>query len=53
MFEALAKVHAEYLQAFFDEVDNTHGGPESYLKNTLGLTDEQLTQFRAMYLEEM
>ena len=53
MFEALAKVHAEYLQAFFDEVDTVFGGTEGYLKNGLGLTDQQLAQFREMYLETM
>ena len=53
MFEALAKVHAEYLQAFFDEIDQVFGGAEGYLQNGLGLTDEQLTQFRELYTETM
>ena len=53
MFEALAKVHTEYLQAFFDEIDHVFGGAEGYLKDGLGLTDEQLTQFRELYTEIM
>lgn len=53
MFQALTQVHTEYLQAFFDEIDARFGGTEGYLKNGLGLTDEQLSQFKEMYLETM
>ena len=53
LFQALAMVQADYLQAFFDEIDKLFGGTEGYLKNGLGLTDEQLAQFQALYLETM
>lgn len=53
MFEALAKVRAEYLQAFFDTVDAKFGGTEGYLKQGLGLTDADLEKVKALYLEEM
>ena len=53
LFEALTKVHEEYLGAFFDEVDTHWGGTEGYLKNALGLTDEQLAKMRELYLEQM
>ncbi len=53
MFKALTQVHKEYLQAFFDEVDNTWGGTAGYLHNGLGFTGEQLNQLKKMYLEKM
>ena len=53
MFEALAKVRAEYLQAFFDQIDEAYGGTEGYLKEALGLTEEELQQFQDLYLEVM
>lgn len=53
LFEALTKVHEEYLAAFFDEVDTRWGGTERYLKNALGLTDAQLIRMRELYLEQM
>ncbi len=53
MFEALSKVHAEYLEAFFDTIDTKFGGTEGYLKDALGLTDDELATMKAMYLEEM
>lgn len=53
LFEVFAKVRAEYLQAFFDEIDRLWGGTEGYLKQALGLTDEQLTKLQDMYLETM
>lgn len=53
MFEALAKVRAEYLQAFFDTIDAKFGGTEGYLKQGLGLTDADLAKMKALYLEEM
>lgn len=53
MFAALTKVHAEYLEAFFDEVDTRWGGTEGYLKNALGLTDEELEKMKDLYLEQM
>ena len=53
MFEALAKVRAEYLQAFFDQIDEAYGGTEGYLKEALGQTEEELQQFQDLYLEVM
>lgn len=53
MFEALAKVRAEYLQAFFDTIDTKFGGTEGYLKQGLGLTDADLAKMKELYLEEM
>lgn len=53
MFEALSKVHREYLEAFFETVDGKFGGAEGYLKDGLGLTDEELARVKELYLEEM
>ena len=53
MFAALTKVHEEYLQAFFATVDAKFGGTEGYLKQGLGLTDEDLARVKELYLEEM
>ena len=53
MFADLTKVHAEYLEAFFDEIDTKWGGTEGYLKHALGLTDEELNKMKELYLEEM
>ena len=53
MFEALTKVHEEYLAAFFDEIDKVWGGTEGYLKKGLGLTDEELKKMQELYLEQM
>ena len=53
MFEALTKVHEEYLAAFFDEIDKVWGGTEGYLKKGLGLTDENLNNMQDLYLEQM
>lgn len=52
LFAALTQVHAAYLQAFFDEVDQTWGGTAGYLHNGLGLTDEQLERLKELYLEK-
>ena len=53
MFAALTKVHKEYLEAFFATVDAKFGGTEGYLKQGLGLTDEDLAKVKELYLEEM
>lgn len=53
MFEALTKVHEEYLGAFFDEIDKVWGGTEGYLKKGLGLTDGDLDRMKELYLEQM
>ena len=53
MFAALTKVHKEYLEAFFATVDAKFGGTEGYLKQGLGLTDEDLARVKELYLEEM
>ena len=53
MFEALTKVHEEYLAAFFDEIDKAWDGTEGYLKKGLGLTDGDLDRMKELYLEQM
>lgn len=53
MFAALAKVHKEYLEAFFATIDAKFGGTEGYLKQGLGLTDEDLNRIKELYLETM
>lgn len=53
MFEALTKVHEEYLGAFFDEIDKVWGGTEGYLKKGLGLTDDDLDRMKELYLEQV
>ncbi len=53
MFKLLTNVQPQYLQAFFDTIDAKFGGTEGYLKQGLGLTDEELAAMKALYLEEM
>lgn len=53
MFAALTKVHKEYLEAFFATIDAKFGGTEGYLKQGLGLTDEDLARVKELYLEVM
>ena len=53
LFEVFAKVRAEYLQAFFDEIDKQWGGAQGYLHQALGLTDQQLAKLQELYLETM
>ncbi len=48
---ALLEVRAEYLQAAFDTIDSEFGDLDGYLREGLGLTDEQLTTFRDAMLE--
>ena len=53
MFALLTKVHKEYLEAFFATIDAKFGGTEGYLKQGLGLTDEDLARVKELYLEVM
>lgn len=53
MFAVLTKVHPEYLEALFDEIDKKWGGTEGYLHDALGLTDADLAKLKDLYLEEM
>lgn len=53
MFQALAQVRTEYLEAFFDEIEKCFGGADGYLKQGLGLSDDELAKLKALYLEVM
>ncbi len=39
-----------FLQAAFDEIDNVYGGTDAFLKNGIGLTDEDILRLREIYL---
>lgn len=39
-----------YMQAAFDEIDRSFGGTEGFLKQGLGLSDEDITNLRSIYL---
>lgn len=53
VFQALAQVRTEYLEAFFDEIDQLFGSVHGYLTTGLGLTDDELAKMKELYLEEM
>lgn len=46
----LLEARAEYLEAGFDEADQRYGGMEAYLRDGLGLTDDELGSLRANLL---
>lgn len=48
--EALLTVRRGYLQAAFDQVEKKYGSFDSYLRDGLGLTDEELEALRNRYL---
>ena len=48
---ALMEVRREYLEAGLDAVADDHGSVDSYLRNALGVTDEQRARFRDELLE--
>ena len=39
-----------FLQAAFDEIDTVYGGTDAFLKNGIGLTDEDILRLREIYL---
>ena len=39
-----------FLEAAFDEIDTVYGGTDAFLKNGLGLTDEDILRLREIYL---
>ena len=46
----LMSVRVEYLKAAFEEMERLYGSTEGYLRNAIGLSDENLLQLRSMYL---
>lgn len=46
----LMSARAEYLRAAFDEMEKRYGGTDGFLRNAIGLSDENLLQLRSMYL---
>jgi protein-tyrosine phosphatase len=48
--EVLWRVHPEFLQAAFDEVDAAYGSMERYLEEGLALRDAEREHLRRMYL---
>ena len=47
----LMTARAEYLSAAFDEMDRSFGGTDGYLRNGLGLSDEDIIKLREIYLD--
>lgn len=39
-----------FLEAAFDEIDSVYGGTDSFLKNGIGLTDNDISELRSIYL---
>lgn len=48
--QAMAGVKGEYLKAAFDAVKSEYGSIQDYIKNQLGVSDEELAKLRDMYL---
>ena len=48
----LINVRKEYLEYVFDTIEKKYGGFDNYLKNELQLTEADLTNLRAIYLED-
>lgn len=40
----------DYLRAAFDEMDNLYGGTEGFLKDGLGLSSDDISELRSIYL---
>lgn len=49
--QAMAGVKGEYLKAAFDAVKREYGSIEDYLRNQLGVSDDERNQLREKYLE--
>lgn len=49
--QAMAGVKGEYLTAAFEAVKTEYGSIQDYIKNQLGVSDEEITKLRDMYLE--
>jgi protein-tyrosine phosphatase len=51
VWEPLMRVHPDYLQATFDRLDQTHGSVEGYLRERVGLEQEDIANLRDRLLE--
>lgn len=49
--QAMAGVKGEYLTAAFEAVKTEYGSIQDYIKNQLGVSDEEIKKLRDMYLE--
>lgn len=49
--QAIAGVKGEYLTAAFDAVKSEYGSIQDYIKNQLGVSDDEIEKLRDMYLE--
>lgn len=49
--QAMAGVKGEYLTAAFEAVKTEYGSIQDYIKNQLGVSDEDIEKLRDMYLE--
>lgn len=48
---AMAGVNGEYLRNAFDKVKEKYGSVDDYIRNRLGVSDEEREQLKNMYLE--
>ncbi len=51
VWEPLMRVHPDYLNAMFDQVQESHGSVERYLNEQLGVDQEQIERLRTQLLE--
>ncbi len=51
VWEPLMRVHPDYLNAMFDQVQESHGSVEGYLQEQLGVDREQIRRLRAHLLD--
>jgi len=47
----LFKIDKSYLDAYYEEIENMYGNEENYVRDGLGVNDEQVKAFRSKYLE--
>lgn len=47
----LCEAYEEFILAAFEEIEKTSGSIENYIKNELGLNEDQIKNFKDLYLE--
>jgi protein-tyrosine phosphatase len=50
IWEPLMRVHPDYLQAMFDQLEASHGSVKSYLRDVLGIGAAEIDTLRSNLL---
>jgi protein-tyrosine phosphatase len=51
VLDAMFEARAEYIHAFFNELENKYGSIDSYFKDVIGLTDDEINLLKSHLLE--